>query len=587
MALELLVQRGTQSEGACPIVALPLRIGAGAGCDLRLEGAGVRELHGEVLVSEAGGLVYRPTGRGKEVALAPGKRFRVGPFQVKLVLQGGGGGLGVDPDRPLEAVLDILPRLRGEEADPPGLVLEALRRGFDASWGALLRVEEGEQSLLREEGAREPAAGTCVSRTVLGELASGDGPVLAADVRADPALAGAGSIPTAVHSVLAARLELPGEPLAAIYLESPASRRCFTPGERLLLERLATLAADALVASGEARELRRGAARAAERNRRASAGPGLVGGSTATQGLREDLEKAAATDVTVLVLGETGTGKELVAREIHRGSGRASGPFVAVNCAAIPVELAESELFGHRAGAFSGASADRMGRFELASSGTLFLDEIGELPLELQPKLLRALEERAVVPVGEDASRPVDVRLVVATHRDLPEAVDAGEFRADLFYRLAVYTVRTTPLRERTEDVGALSEHLLERFARAHGERAPRLGSGVLDALVRYPWPGNVRELSNVLEAAWVRSQGEEITLEHLAFSPAAAGDEPAGYDAARRAFEERFFRRHLRELGGDTAAVASRVGLSRSQVYRKCQDLGLGTGRTRARKRR
>ncbi|HJL16736.1 MAG TPA: sigma 54-interacting transcriptional regulator [Sandaracinaceae bacterium LLY-WYZ-13_1] len=238
-------------------------------------------------------------------------------------------------------------------------------------------------------------------------------------------------------------------------------------------------------------------------------------------------QQVARTDTPVLIRGETGTGKERLAHAIHAWSPRAEGPFVAVNCAAIPPALLESELFGHEKGAFTGATAARAGRFRIAQGGTLFLDEIGELPQELQAKLLRAVQQGEVQPVGSDRAVSVDVRLVAATHVDLEAAIRDGRFREDLFYRLSVFPLHLPPLRERLEDLPELCDHLLGDIAARTGWRGLHLGDDALDALRAHPWPGNVRELANVLERAAIVTDGE-IRPEELALPAGAAPSRPA-----------------------------------------------------------
>ena len=213
----------------------------------------------------------------------------------------------------------------------------------------------------------------------------------------------------------------------------------------------------------------------------------------------------AATNSTVLILGETGTGKELIARVIHKSSERCGRPFVKLNCAAIPFDLLESELFGHEKGAFTGAIAQRIGRFEMADTGTLFLDEIGDMPLGLQPKLLRVLQEQEFERLGCSRTRRVDVRLIAATHRDLPEMVTRKEFRSDLYYRLNVFPVSLPPLRERREDIPQLVSHFVEVCSRQMGKRIEHVPHETLNAFISYPWPGNVRELQNLVERAVIR----------------------------------------------------------------------------------
>jgi Nif-specific regulatory protein len=251
--------------------------------------------------------------------------------------------------------------------------------------------------------------------------------------------------------------------------------------------------------------------------------PGIVGHGRGMRAVLERVERVARSRATVLVRGESGTGKELVARALHDASPRAGHPFVAVNCAALPDALLESELFGHEKGAFTGAAAVQKGRFELANGGTLFLDEVGELSLPAQSKLLRAVQERQIERVGGRRAMAVDVRIVAATNKDLEAAVARGEFRLDLFHRLSVVTVTLPPLRERREDVPALADHFLRELAAENGREA-RLLPDAVDALVAFDWPGNVRQLRNVIEGSLVSSASGVIAARDLGLEPTAAG---------------------------------------------------------------
>ncbi len=258
----------------------------------------------------------------------------------------------------------------------------------------------------------------------------------------------------------------------------------------------------------------------------------LLGSSPAMDALRNTLGKVARSQAPVYILGESGVGKELVARTIHEQGARAAGPFVPVNCGALPAELMESEFFGHKKGSFSGAYADHPGLFQAAHGGTLFLDEVAELPLHMQVKLLRAIQEKSVRPVGAASEIPVDVRILSATHRDLGQLVEEGRFRHDLYYRINVIELRVPPLRERHEDLPALAAAILARLARSHGRPAPLLAPSALDALAGYGFPGNVRELENILERALALTETDSIGADDLrlpqAASRVAGGPAPA-----------------------------------------------------------
>jgi len=299
----------------------------------------------------------------------------------------------------------------------------------------------------------------------------------------------------------------------------------------------------------------------------------FVTGDLRVKELLDLVDRVAPADVTVLVLGESGTGKELIARRVHARSRRSGGPFVAVNAAAFPESLADSELFGHEKGAFTGADRARAGRFEEASGGTLFLDEAGELPPSLQAKLLRALEEKTIRRVGSERDLPVDVRIVAATNRDLVRDVEAGTFRRDLYFRLAVVPVVLPPLRERPGDVERLARHFVERLAVRHRLPAPELMPGALEALAAHPFPGNVRELRNVLESAVVIRAGQPIRPEDLRLSvpPGPKGpaldEETRGREAVLEA---------LRRSGGNREEAARLLGISVRTLYYRLRRWGL-----------
>ncbi|MGC4000858.1 MAG: sigma-54 dependent transcriptional regulator [Anaeromyxobacter sp.] len=311
----------------------------------------------------------------------------------------------------------------------------------------------------------------------------------------------------------------------------------------------------------------------------------IVGESLAMQRLLRTAERIAARDITVLVRGETGTGKELVAALLHAASGRAQGPLVRFNCAAIPPDLADAELFGHARGAFTGAAQSRRGFFSEASGGTLVLDEIGELPLAVQPKLLRALQDGEIQPVGAGRVERVDVRVVACTNRDLAEEVRAGRFREDLYFRLAVMELTVPPLRDRREDIPALASELARRYADRFGLGAVRLAPALLERLKGQDWPGNVRELENTI-ARLVALGGEgELGPEALAGAPDAGPEGAPATPSAEgspslreqvRAFERGVIARALEATGGNQAAAARLLGVSRSALFNRLRALGL-----------
>ncbi|HPF62591.1 MAG: sigma-54-dependent Fis family transcriptional regulator [Gemmatimonadetes bacterium] len=323
--------------------------------------------------------------------------------------------------------------------------------------------------------------------------------------------------------------------------------------------------------------------------------PDLIGQSQVMRHVRELIAQVAPTDARVLILGDSGTGKELVANAIHRGSARAAGPFVSVNCAAIPRDLVESEMFGHERGAFTGATERRIGRFELADHGTLFLDEVGDLQLEAQAKLLRVLESGEIQRIGAERTRQVDIRVLAATNRRLEEAVASGAFREDLYFRLNVFPITIAPLRERIEDLPALVQHLA---ARLRPRRPPHFTDEALAALARHGWPGNIRELANIVERLTIIG-GDEVTADLvprvLTRSPALAGPanppaapaEAAGSSATDARpltdrlddYERRQISDALAAATGNIAEAARLLQTDRGNLYRRMRRLGIRGG--------
>jgi two-component system nitrogen regulation response regulator NtrX len=312
----------------------------------------------------------------------------------------------------------------------------------------------------------------------------------------------------------------------------------------------------------------------------------MVGESYVMAQLREQVAMAAPTNGRVLIYGENGTGKELVARSIHALSRRRGGPFVEVNCAAIPEELIESELFGHVRGAFTGAMLDRRGKFELADGGTLFLDEIGDMSLKTQAKVLRALQEQVVEPVGGAVSVRVDVRVLAATNKDLPTEIRASRFREDLYFRLNVIPIFVPPLRDRADDVPRLAEYFMSDLAREYGRRRKTFDALAMSTLRQYRWPGNVREMRNVLERLMIMVPGDTIANADLSFLDGATSVERAEGSRlvplhdARDAFERDYILKALAGQQGNISRTADALGVERSNLYRKMKSFGIAPAR-------
>src|SRR5437867_8853765 len=312
----------------------------------------------------------------------------------------------------------------------------------------------------------------------------------------------------------------------------------------------------------------------------------IVGDSVPMKALRQQLALAAPTSGRVLVYGESGTGKELVAQALHWMSPRAERAFVEVNCAAIPEELIESELFGHVKGSFTGALEDKVGKFEQAHGGTLFLDEVGDMSLRTQSKVLRVIEEQRFTPIGSGNNLTVDVRVIAATNKNLEEEIQKGNFREDLFYRLNVIPFYVPPLREHPEDIPALANYLLGEFARAYGRRPKHFSESALETILHYRWPGNVRELKNLVERMVIMVPGERIERRHLPPNlyrdPGRSGPPRPGTSGfsslqeARAAYERDYILRKLQENHGNVSRTAEVLGLERSHLYRKMKSLGI-----------
>jgi two-component system nitrogen regulation response regulator NtrX len=368
-------------------------------------------------------------------------------------------------------------------------------------------------------------------------------------------LSGHGTIDTAVEATKLGAFN---------FVEKPFSR------ERILLE-----VRNALGQQRLARENRRLKLSFDERYR-------MVGESAALRRVQDAILRAAPTSATVLLIGESGVGKELVARAIHRNSLRKDETFVQVNCAAIPEELIESELFGHEKGSFTGATEKQIGKFELAHKGTIFLDEVGDMSLKTQAKVLRVLQEGEVERIGSQKTLQVDVRVIAATNKDLEAEIEKDAFREDLYFRLSVIPIRVPPLRERPEDIEPLVRHFLSHFAREHNFRPKTIAPEALDALRRHPWRGNVRELRNVIERLLIMLPDPEIRAEHLGEVLRRPGEGPATAVSAgslkdfKESAERAFLVQKLRENDWNISATAAAIGTPRSNLYKKLEQYGI-----------
>jgi len=365
------------------------------------------------------------------------------------------------------------------------------------------------------------------------------------------------------RAAICAPLGLRGELLGALYLTAPR----FEDGALEILTVVAGGGSLLLQSARLAESLRRENVALKEAVAVRQYGD-LIGAGAGMREVYRRIEKVAGTDVSVLITGETGTGKEVVAREIHRRSSRSGGPFVAVSCGAIPEDLLESELFGHLKGSFTGATANRQGRFQSANGGTLFLDEIGEMPVNLQVKLLRALQDRTVTRLGDAQAEPVDIRVLAATNRVLEEEIRRGAFREDLYYRLNVVSIRLPSLRERVEDVPLIARFFVQKYAREFGSRARGLAPAAVAAMKKYGWPGNIRELENRVKKAVVLAEKAMIGPEDLDLRPEELAP-ILPLAQAREAFQRRYIDEVLERNGGNRTKTAKELGVDPRTIFR------------------
>jgi transcriptional regulator with GAF, ATPase, and Fis domain len=505
--------------------------------------------------------------------LHEGDRLWLGDLEIELVAATTPEEASLPPAGPASESKDALERLlwftaRLAEIDQPDRLLETL---LDLS----ITVVGAERGLVVLAGDRPEVVATrgvdpdqlpadlgSIPDRLLARACKAGKPL--ATIQADRDAEFAGSTTVArlgLRAVLALPLAVAGIVRGVLILASSKPGRPFTEAglnEACLHAALASLLVDHVgrqeALHKEVGELKLGA---------------LFGASTVMSRVLKLVERVAPTDLTVLITGETGTGKEMVARQLHRLGARPDGPLVAVNCGAIPEGLVESELFGHARGAFSGAVADRKGRIESADGGTLFLDEIGEMPAAVQVRLLRVLQERVVVRVGESKARPVEFRLILATHRDLAKAVQEGGFRQDLYYRIREFEVRLPPLRERGDDLVMLARHFLTRFSRQYNRSDLTFSPAAMEALVAHDWPGNIRELEGRVKRAAVLAEGRSVEPSHLDLGSEGAVPPARTLDEAVREFRDRFIAGVLALHGGNRTRAAAALGIDPRTLYR------------------
>ena len=604
----VLTEDGMKTSASCRfnIGDKTLVIGSAAECDVILSGRTVSRRH--VTISLVDGDVtfeYGGSGAGLDIngllsargKLKPGDVISVG--RVKFVIeehlgklsQKPSGAVGSSEDnlvdwQPLEAFLEHL-----RKSTEPKILLERLLLGlvkvFSAQRGYVLLKEEGSENLVPVASHQigDTDSFVAISRTVYERALSEAAVVHVPDTLRDQWYLEASdrSLADISRSIICGPLAAKGETFGVIYVDGPTE---LVSDRTSLFETVTGLAAELLGASRVRNHLLATEGRLQALSALSMAQNQLIlGDSPETTKLRQNISLAAEQDVAVLITGETGTGKEMVARELHRQSPRATGPFVPVNCAALPRDIIEAELFGVEKGAFTGATERRIGRFELASGGTLFLDEIGELPLDVQVKLLRVLQERRVQRLGGPHEIPLDFRLICATNRELEQEVRDGSFRADLYYRINVFRLHLMPLRERLSDIEPLALHFLALFSHRFGRSFKGFHSEAIELLKSHRWHGNIRELRNAIERAALVERSPEIRCESLPIGEvqvattdetSAMLDLPREYRLAKSEFERAFFLRALEVNKHNIAKVARETGLTRKTIYTKLEQLGV-----------
>ncbi len=576
---ELVQRSGPGAPRTIQLVRRITTVGRDPACDLRIDdpslpGTAIHVLaDGDAFtVAAHSGVELSVNGRRRTTCrLAPGDLLRAGGHD--FAFSPAAAPLAA-PAAPREEPLVRFSRRLLEAGSLESLLdalLDALLEVTRADKGFVIELIDGQPEVRASRNVAPGNVEEAVSRvsdSIVQKVLATRRPLVVADALHDAEWSSSASVVNLrLQSVMCAPLLARGEVFGAIYLGNDSVRNLF---DERSLETLTVFASQASLLLQNAlllRDLRREneELREAIESRRYGE---LVGTGPSMREVYRRIEKVAPTDVTVLVQGETGTGKELVAREIHRRSPRATGPFVAVNCAAIPEGLLESELFGHVKGAFTGAVANRAGRFQAASGGTLFLDEIGEMSPGLQVKLLRAIQERMVQRVGDSRAEPVDIRVVAATHRNLEEEVRAGRFREDLFYRLHVVAIALPPLRERGDDVTVLARWFLQRYASEFDSRARGFAPSALAALRKHAWPGNIRELENRVKKAAVLADSPLVSAADLDLHADGAEASVPLADAIEE-FRSRYINEVLERNGGNRTKTAKDLDVDPRTIFR------------------
>ncbi len=459
-------------------------------------------------------------------------------------------------------------------------VLATAMAHLDAERGYIVLVDESGQRGFRVVVSRnfsspKEADESAASSSVINNVLKTGEPVLTFDALSDERFEASRSIVAQqILSIICVPLRLQEKTIGAIYLDSTKSRGKFNNETLKFLAVFGNLAAVAVENAQRYDRLETENARLKSEVSSTNLFPGIIGKSKPWKAVLDLVQRVVDTDVSVLITGESGTGKELIARAIHGQGKRRENPFMAINCSAIPEQLLESELFGYRKGAFTGASADKKGLIEYAGGGTLFLDEVGDLSFSLQAKLLRVLQEKEIRRLGDMESKKVDVRIISATNKNLHDEIKDAKFREDLYFRLNIVEIHLPALRDRTDDIALLADFFLKRACETHGRNVKKISSGTMARLLRHPWYGNVRELQNIIERAVVLSRGEELVEEDLKLEQYSE-EELVQTGLTLEEFERKLVEKTLRETGGNRTHTAEKLGVSLRWLQYRLKEWG------------
>jgi transcriptional regulator with GAF, ATPase, and Fis domain len=506
--------------------------------------------------------------------LSPGDRVLIGRFELELVegqAEAAEATVGPASTETMQALVDFAAELMREESPEKlfALLLKSVVGLTEAEKGFVIVLKNGERHLAAAHNVRDETMDLSrVSDSIIDQVIEHRRPLIVSDAMSDRKFGRSRSVvDLKLSSVMCVPLMFRNDLLGVLYLGNDAITGLFTTSDLSTLQIWAAQASVTVHAALMLDELKVTNRNLREQLRRSSQGD-MIGNSSGMKSAFRLIRRVAPTDLSALVLGETGTGKELVARELHRLSPRSKGPFVSINCGAIPENLLESELFGHKKGAFTGAVADKIGKFENANEGTLFLDEIGEMPMNLQVKLLRVLQERVIERVGDLDPRPVDIRVVAATNKDLDSEIQSGRFREDLFYRLNEVSIDLPPLRDRGDDIHQIARYFLSKYAEQYNSKTRGFNNEAVRAMRNYFWPGNVRQLENRIKKAVIMTDRALLNADDLGIQ---AGDkrEILPLSEAEERFKLNYIRETLELNNWNKAETARDLGVDPRTIFR------------------